>query len=254
MRDGQPSSSAQRVAAYRLGADRLAAPYGDPAAEDALALDVASDAPAQPSELMSRYLRARTSFFDRTVVNALDRGVTQIVLIGAGYDGRALRYAKPSVSWWEVDHPDTQADKRARLERLGIACGHVAFVPHDLEAGGLADSLAGSGFEADTPSFFYCEGVAVYLSRPALATLLAALRSLATPETRLAISLSLRPSSADAQDRRERLSAALAALGEPISAPLSGPDLADLFTRSRWRPVEFSERSQRAGLVLAAPA
>src|SRR5258708_17529713 len=107
MRNGQPSLSAQRVAAYRLGADRLAAPYGDPAAEDALALDVAGDTPGEPSELMSRYLRARTSFFYRAVVNALDRGATQIALIGAGPHRRARRYANPAVSWRHVAHPYT---------------------------------------------------------------------------------------------------------------------------------------------------
>jgi len=63
---------------------------------------------------MHEYIRARTAFFDRVVVSAIDRGVAQVVIGGAGYDGRAFRYAKPGVRWFEVDHPATQADKRAR--------------------------------------------------------------------------------------------------------------------------------------------
>jgi len=46
---------------------------------------------------MRDYLRARTRFFDTKVTGALDRGCPQVVIGAAGYDGRALRYAKPGV-------------------------------------------------------------------------------------------------------------------------------------------------------------
>jgi hypothetical protein len=39
----------------------------------------------------------------------------------------ATRYAKPDVGWFEVDHPDIQADKRTRLERLGIDATAIGF-------------------------------------------------------------------------------------------------------------------------------
>ena len=85
------------------------APYGAPAADEALAADVAAGLVA-PANRMHDYLAARTSFFDRTVVSAIDRGVRQVVVGAAGYDGRAFRYAKPGVRWFEVDHPATQRD------------------------------------------------------------------------------------------------------------------------------------------------
>ena len=69
---------------------------------------------------MRDYLDARTRFFDRVVVGAIGRGVRQIVVGAAGYDGRAFRYAKPGVRWFEVDHPATQRDKQERLARLGL--------------------------------------------------------------------------------------------------------------------------------------
>ena len=50
----------------------------------------------------------------------------KVIIVGAGYDGRAIRYARPGVRWFEVDHPATQRDKLERLERLGIAVAHVA--------------------------------------------------------------------------------------------------------------------------------
>jgi Leucine carboxyl methyltransferase len=128
MGEGRPSVTAQRVAAYRLGFDRLTVGSGDPSADERLAADVAGPQTFDPAERMIRYLRARTSFFDRVVLHAIERGVTQLLVIGAGYDGRSLRYARAGVRWFEVDHPDTQSDKLARLDRLGIDTGRITFV------------------------------------------------------------------------------------------------------------------------------
>ena len=62
---------------------------------------------------------------------ALDAGVGQVVIAAAGYDGRALRYARPGVRWFELDHPSTQADKRERLGPPGHRPSDVAFVAAD---------------------------------------------------------------------------------------------------------------------------
>ena len=48
MKDGQVSVTAQRVAAHRLTFDRIPVPYGDPAADEALARDVAATAAGSP--------------------------------------------------------------------------------------------------------------------------------------------------------------------------------------------------------------
>ena len=84
-----PSVTARRVAAHRLAFSRVQAPYGAPAADEALAADVAAGL-AAPANRMDDYLAARTSFFDRTVVSAIDRGVRQVVVGAAGYDGRGM--------------------------------------------------------------------------------------------------------------------------------------------------------------------
>ena len=64
MQDGQVSVTAQRVAAQRLTFDRVPAPYGDPAADDTLARDVAVAVSTEPGPL-SGYLRARTRWANR---------------------------------------------------------------------------------------------------------------------------------------------------------------------------------------------
>ena len=109
MEDGGPSETARRVAAHRLGFDRVPVAYGDPAADEVLAADVAGGWQA-PANRMHDYLAARTSFFDRTVTGAIDRGVRQVVVGAAGYDGRAFRYARPGVRWvagWSTSNQRT---------------------------------------------------------------------------------------------------------------------------------------------------
>src|SRR5258706_9662436 len=71
MQAGEPSVTAQRVAAHRLTFERVAADHGDPAADDRLARDVAGDTSVDRRAPMSAYLAARTAFFDRVVVGAL---------------------------------------------------------------------------------------------------------------------------------------------------------------------------------------
>jgi O-methyltransferase involved in polyketide biosynthesis len=94
MKEGTASHTARVVAACRLEFDRVPAGYGDPAADEALSRDVA-DGLVPSRERLYEYLRVRTALFDQVVVDALNRGITQVVIGGAGYDGRALRYARP---------------------------------------------------------------------------------------------------------------------------------------------------------------
>jgi methyltransferase (TIGR00027 family) len=247
-----PSMTARRVAAYRLAFERLTPPTeaGDPGADERLATDVAAGITVDLSSPMGRYLLARTAFFDRMTVNALGRQVTQIIAIGPGHDARALRYRTPGVQWWEVDRPATQTDKQARLSRLGIAADTVAYVALDLADGDLATALTASGFEPDAPALYLAEGVIPYIDDATLRSVLDDLRSLATPGTRLA--LSLRRSGVDPVERT-RFEADVAALGEPAVGSASTEDAEERLAKCRWRPVEVSERSRAAGFVVAAP-
>jgi methyltransferase (TIGR00027 family) len=249
---GSVSLTAQRVAAYRLGFERLPAAFGDPRADERLAHDVAGATAFEPSERMTRYLRGRTAFFDQVVLNALERGITQVVTVGAGYDGRALRYGKPGVRWWEVDHLTTQVDKRSRLERLDIAAPHVIFVDRDLRDGGLGEALVRAGTDPDTPSLMMCEGVTVYLDPAVLVALLTDLRSIATEGSRLALSLATSITSEDLAIRDE-FQTAVAAMGEPSRNSLDTDTATALFAQTGWRPLDLAERARRAGFAILSP-
>jgi methyltransferase (TIGR00027 family) len=252
MREAVASLTAQRVAAARAGFHRLAADDGDPCAEARLANDIAASEMEPLSEPMTRYLRARTGFFDRCVVNAIARGARQVVIVGAGYDGRALRYAKPGVRFFEVDHPDTQRDKITRLDRLGLDRHEIVFAAFDLRRPGLAAALTEAGFEPEAPAVMLCEGLLVYLDLPALRRLLDELRALTAPGTRLAVSCSRRGRAASPEHGRFR--ERVAALGEPARNTLEVDAIHALLGEHRWRTIDLSERATAAGFVVAAPA
>jgi methyltransferase (TIGR00027 family) len=258
METGGPSVTARRVAAHRLAFDRAAAGYGDPAADQALAADVAAGQIVLANR-MHDYLAARTAFFDRVVVAAIDRGVRQVVVGAAGYDGRAFRYAKPGVRWFEVDHPATQRDKLARLERLGLDASHVRFAEADFTCDPVADRLRAAGLRTDLVSLFLLEGIAVYLEPAVLEAVLGQFREVAAPGSRLAISVSL--SRAHDDGTRARFQAAVAALGEPARSTFEADEAEALLARTGWQTVaggdETSARRQRlrsAGLLTARAA
>ena len=93
-------------------------------------------------------LEERTRVIDAEVARALGHGTGQVVLLGAGYDGRALRFGGGTVRWFEVDLPSTQADKRARLGALGIEPAGVTYVGVDLRRDDVGRALDAAGHDA----------------------------------------------------------------------------------------------------------
>ena len=119
----------------------------------------------------------RTRVVDAEVARAIGRGTTQVVLLGAGYDGRALRFGAGSVRWFEVDLPATQADKRRRLDALGVRHAAVSYLPLDLATGDLDAALDAAGHDRGAPSLFVCEGLLASLTLGAAASLCETLRA-----------------------------------------------------------------------------
>ncbi|HEY6792780.1 MAG TPA: SAM-dependent methyltransferase [Trebonia sp.] len=230
MKDGIASHTARTVAARRLGFERVPADYGDPAADLALACDVAAGlVPAQSR--MGEYIRARTAFFDRVVVATLNAGMSQVVVGAAGYDGRSLRYAKPGVRWFEVDHPATQGDKLERLARLGIDAGHVRFVAADFTKDPVASQLLEAGLAARRPALFLFEGIAVYLEDSVTESVLAQFRQVTVAGSLLAISVSVTSGAGG----RSAFRARVAAMGEPARSVLDPEEAEAMLARAGWQ-------------------
>ena len=114
---------------------------------------------------------ARQTLFDGVVEQYLP-GITQFVILGAGFDTRALRlkgtpkYA--SVRSFEIDTPPTLAFKRERLAKAGIDSTGVTFVPANFETDDWLTRLINAGFNPGQPALFIWEGVVPYLDREAV--------------------------------------------------------------------------------------
>ncbi len=88
----------------------------------------------------------------------------QYVIMGAGLDTFAYRNTNPKIRIFEVDHPDTQREKRERIARLNWKIkSQLVFTPVDFTRDSLSQKLIESGFNPYLPTFITILGVAYYL-------------------------------------------------------------------------------------------
>lgn len=238
MVDRGPSRTAQHVAAHRLVSARVEVGFGRALDDDLLARDVAGSVEIR-HEGMHRYLRARTAFFDRCVVDAIVSGVDQVVILGAGYDGRSSRYAHEGVAFYEVDFPATQHDKLARLERLGADTASVVYVEADFATDDVGSALVSHGF-GRRPALFVLEGVVPYLDDETLRRLLESVGRVAGVRSTLAVSVGIERDGQDrdAHERAAAFRATVASLGEPVRSSLSAASVRSLLAATGWIPIE----------------
>jgi len=113
---------------------------------------------------------ARTRLIDDAIAASLGEHIEQLVILGAGFDSRAYRLpGLGGLTVFEVDHPDTQAAKRAILERvLPAPPSHVRFVACDFNQRDLESAVAAAGYSASAHTFILWEGVTNYLTDAAV--------------------------------------------------------------------------------------
>ncbi len=120
---------------------------------------------------------------------AIRRGLTQYVIVGAGYDSFAMRRTDltKSVIVFEVDQPATQDLKRRRMAKAGIAePKEVRYIAADLNEVPLFDALIQNGFDPEKPAFFSWFGVTYYLPEKSIEELLQLMLHEAAPGSSIA--------------------------------------------------------------------
>jgi len=130
-------------------------------------LDGALAALKQRSPSGCFYVNARTLHIDTLFKKAVSKGVTQVVVLGAGYDSRAYRFqeAYPHVKFFEVDLPDTQKKKRKLIRHiLGKSPDYVAFAPIDFNTQTLEEVMSQAGFDEKEKTFYIWEGVTYFIT------------------------------------------------------------------------------------------
>jgi methyltransferase (TIGR00027 family) len=124
----------------------------------------------------------RARYNEDLLDTAIANGVTQYVLVGAGFDTFALRRPdlRDRVQVFEIDYPTTQELKCKRLRAAGLDMPvNLHPVPADLEVESIADVLRRSAYDPSHAAFFAWLGVISYLTRPAIESTFTAIRRLA---------------------------------------------------------------------------
>jgi methyltransferase (TIGR00027 family) len=168
------SRTALRVALRRAAHQLHDAPlvFDDPVAVPILGPTHAEElqrTPLRPDRPFSTGLRAfivaRSRLAEDNLRHAVEHGVRQYVLLGAGLDTFAYRNPYPQLQVFEVDHPATQEWKRDLLSRSSILVpDNITYTPVDFECQSLIEQLRNAGFDSQAPAFFAWLGVVPYLT------------------------------------------------------------------------------------------
>ena len=130
--------------------------------------DVLQFANKHPSASIGRlFTTARSRIAEDALSRSVERGLLQIVILGAGLDTFALRnpHGVRQIRIYEVDHPATQAWKLERLADAQIAVPPwLILVPVDFERDDVGEKLVAAGFQQNSPASDGEQRVAALLS------------------------------------------------------------------------------------------
>lgn len=199
--------------------------FADPVALSILGLDAATVRAARASEenpgsrALRAFLAARSRFAEDALAAAIERGMRQYVILGAGLDTFAYRspHRKGTLPVFEVDHPATQAWKRECLAAAQVAePPSLTFVPVDFAHQDLTARLGASGFDRAEPAFFSWLGVSMYLAPEVVLNTLRSLYAM-NPGNAVAFDYAVSPAMHDPyRPSFDALSARVARAGEPF--------------------------------------
>jgi methyltransferase (TIGR00027 family) len=276
MKSGEPSRTALAAAHHRAAHQVLEQGriFTDPLALPILGEDaetIAREAEGGPSRRRMRiFIAARTRFAEDALAAAVERGVTQLVILGAGLDTYAWRGAmRERLRIFEVDHPATQEWKRRRLAEASIPLSRrLTFAPIDFECETLAAGLDNAGFDPAQHTFFTWLGVVPYLTEEAVCSTLRFIASLPNG-AHVVFDYSDPPHSLTPEMRahHDRRAARVAELGEPwvnyfesdkLLAKLTGlgfssvEDLGPPQIAARYFPARAASIPEKGGHILRA--
>jgi methyltransferase (TIGR00027 family) len=259
----QPSSTARAVAGHRAAHQTADGGFifKDPYARVILDEKALAEADARARDPATRafrlFMAARSRFAEDCLATEVERGLRQVVLLGAGLDTFGLRnpYRDIGLEVFEVDHSATQAWKRDRLAAAGIATPPgLTFVSVDFEHDDLAERLSASRFQMDSPAFYIWLGVVPYLERQ---TVFSLLRYVAGgPEAGIVFDYS-EPLENCPPERRSRavaMATKVAEAGEPWITLLDPQELAGELAAIGFRHIEDLGPTAMARRYLGVPS
>lgn len=261
MREGKPSFTALAVAVARgIGTtahdrDPSAAELVPPALGRALAW---LGRPAAPGVVRSAlrvaslgmvdHVSLRRAAIDAALLEAIDAGATQLVVLGAGLDGRAWRLdALRGLTVFEVDHPSTQADKQRRVSGRPATAADVRFVAVDFEHDALGERLAAEGHDPAQRSVWIWEGVTPYLHPSAIKATLADVAARSATGSRLLVTYAIpQLTGLGSPTVAGWIRAGFAVLGEPLHGTIDREAFADTLANHGFAVLDDSSNRRWA--------
>jgi methyltransferase (TIGR00027 family) len=246
------ASEQRRKPSERIVDDPYAKLFLGPMLRAALATWEASGRLGELTERFSpgliTWVLCRHRYIDECLLGALGAGIEQVVILGAGYDMRAYRFAHKLEyrPLFEVDYPATSRRKARILARhkRELPASDVRVVEVDFQKDVLRDRLQAAGFKRGVRTFFVWEGVAMYLTRDAVKTTLCELRELSAAGSEVAMDFWHPPEGSDLMSAAHRLSAsALYLVGEPVTFAIHPEDAAPFVRRLGFRVREIADAS-----------
>jgi len=128
------------------------------------------------------YVIARTKYIDAVFTRALAEGFDQVLLFGAGFDTRALRFQAEArrVRIFELDAPPTQQAKIQQYRKRKLTVPpNLVFIAMDFDKDALPERLDQSGFVRGRRSLFILEGLLMYLESGSVGATLRTIREYA---------------------------------------------------------------------------
>lgn len=199
---------------------------------------------------LSAFVLARHRFMDDALALALARTgsdrVEQVVVLGAGYDTRAWRFADALAGRpvFEVDFPSTskRKDDVARRAAKQLPSTTVRRVQVDFLSETFEGPLTRAGFVRGARTFVVWEGVSMYLTRGVVKQTLGLLRSLCAPTSELVLDFWFLLDAPDLRAAAHRFSANLLhLLGEPVLFGIHPEDTGAFLAREGFELVDLAE-------------
>jgi methyltransferase (TIGR00027 family) len=260
MRANEPSRTAEAVAFQRASERRrpeaeriLDDPWAEhflrPSLRAALAAYRASAVAKLADDLIgvTTFVVARHRYIDDRLDAALRSGAEQVVVLGAGYDSRAFRFAEllGSRPVFELDHPATQERKerilRGLARRKSLPEVDLRRVPIDFQRESVEKRLDACDFDRTRPTFFVWEGVSMYLTRAAVKATLSTIAKIAPAGSELVFDAWYLLDDPDLRATAHRLSANLLHfLGEPVTFSLHPEDAEPFLAREGFELREVA--------------
>jgi len=123
---------------------------------------------------MYEYVIARTKYIDIVFWQALSRQFDQILILGAGFDTRALRFHHEAGATriFELDAPITQNAKIRQYRKRALTIPpNLTFISIDFDKESFSTKLKEVGFAGDVRSLFILEGLLMCLQPESVDTL-----------------------------------------------------------------------------------